>query len=159
MIEILEMEEPQIQEVLGRVRYGHFACCRDNQPYIVPVNYAYSRPDLYIYTTEGLKAEIVRDNPLVCLQVEEFLDDGSWNSVIAMGEAEEILEPAEREKAVTLIRSFNPELLPALAIRWANNWIRENIEVVYRIKPTTLTGRYSLKVITTAAAAKPGSKP
>lgn len=157
MIEILEMKEQQIQEVLGRVGYGHFACCRENQPYIVPINYAYDSPDLYIYTTEGLKAEIVRENPLVCLQVEEFLNDGTWHSVVVMGEAEQISEPGEREKAVTLIRSFNPELLPALAIKWANNWIRENIEVVYRIRPTAISGRYALNVKTTAAVAKPGS--
>src|SRR4051812_30300758 len=154
MIEVLDMPENEVEEVLLRVGYGHFACARDNKPYVVPINYAYDKQNIYIYTTEGMKSEIINANPHVCLQVEELLEDGSWKSVVVMGEAKKIVATQEREKAVDLIRSSNPTLLPALAIKWANNWIRKNVEVVYRIVPARITGRHSLKVDITAAIAK-----
>lgn len=156
MIEILEMQDTQVKDLLKRVGYGHFACSRGEQPYVVPIHYAYDEPYVYIYTTEGVKSEIIKDNPKVCLQVEEILDDGTWKSVVVMGTARQISEPAEREKAVHLIRLSNPTLLPALAIKWADNWVRENIEVIYSIEPKEVTGRYSLEVNQTAAAAQPG---
>jgi nitroimidazol reductase NimA-like FMN-containing flavoprotein (pyridoxamine 5'-phosphate oxidase superfamily) len=156
MIEILEMPDTQMSDLLKRIGFGHFACSRGEQPYVVPIHYAYDEPYIYIYTTEGAKSEIIKDNPKVCLQVEEILDDGTWKSVVVMGTARQILDPEEREKAVNLIRSSNPTLLPALAIKWANNWIRENIEVIYRIEPKEVTGRYSLQIEQIAAAAQPG---
>ena len=155
MNEILEMPDAEVDELLRRVGFGHFACARDNQPYVVPVRYAYDKPNIYIYTTAGMKSEIVRANPRVCLQVEEIVDYGDWRSVVVMGEAEQIVDRNEREAALKLILAANPTLTPAKGIRWVNHWVRENVEVVYRIIPDTVTGRSSVMVKTTAAVAKP----
>ena len=157
MTEVDEMEIPESEEVLDRVGYGHLACSRDDQPYVVPVNYFYDKPDIYIYTTEGMKTEIIRANPRVCLQVEEVVDNGDWRSVIVTGEAEQITDGKEREKAIKLILSRNPTLSPAISIRWVDNWVRENIEVVYRVRPGLITGRSSVKVQTRAAFAQPAN--
>jgi len=108
MNEILEMPDAEIDELLRRVGYGHLACARDDQPYVVPVQYAYDKPDIYIYTTEGMKAEFISENPKVCLQVEEIVDYGDWRSVIVMGEAEQIVDKKQREHALTLILATNP---------------------------------------------------
>lgn len=157
MLEILEMPHDQIDDVLTNVGYGHFACSSDDQPYVLPINYAYKKPHVYIYTTAGLKSEIIERNPLVCLQVEEFLPDGNWRSVVVTGKATLLKDPAEREKAVGIIRSSNPTLMPALALKWRDNWIRENIEVVYRIDDVSLTGLRSGSVQMAAAAARPAA--
>ncbi|MEQ1763517.1 MAG: pyridoxamine 5'-phosphate oxidase family protein [Pyrinomonadaceae bacterium] len=154
MIEVQEMEKCEIEEVLARVGYGHLACVRDDRPYIVPIHYAYDKPDIYIYTTDGMKSEIIRENPHVCLQVEEVVNNDDWRSVIVNGNAEQITALKEREEVVKLIRSTNPFLSPAISIRWMDNWIRENVEVVYRIKPYLITGRSTMKVKITAAFAK-----
>jgi hypothetical protein len=47
----------------------------------------------------------------------------------------------EVKHAMDLISAKNPSLTPALSIRWMDQWIRSNINVVYRITPTTITGR------------------
>ena len=154
MIEVQEMVNREIEEVLARVGYGHLACVRDDRPYIVPIHYAYDKPDIYIYTTDGMKSDIIRANPHVCLQVEEVVDNNDWRSVIVNGDAEQITALKEREEVVKLIRSTNPFLSPAISIRWMDNWIRENVEVVYRIKPYLITGRSTMKVKITAAFAK-----
>lgn len=156
MTEVEELQNNETEEVLQRVGYGHFACARDNQPYVVPVHYVYDKPNVYIYTTEGMKTEIIKANPRICLQVEEVVDNGDWRSVIVTGEAEQIVGK-EREEAVRRILATNPTLSPAVSIRWVDNWVRENIEVVYRITPDMMTGRSSVKVQTRVAFAQPGN--
>ncbi len=141
MIQVEELSNAEINQILRCVGYGHLACSRDNQPYVVPVHYAFLKGEIFIYTTEGKKFEIIQANPLVCLQVEEVTDNQHWASVIVEGVAEQITTPAEREKAVKLVVAVNPTLTPAISIRWMDSWVRENIEVVYRITPTATSGR------------------
>lgn len=155
MIEILEMHDSEVRDLLKRVDYGHLACSRDDQPYVVPIYFVYDGNEIFIYTTAGLKSEVITDNPKICLQVEEMLENGAWRSVVVIGEAQQIFDRAERERAVELVRSFNPMLLPALAIKWSNDWMRKNVEVVYKIKILKLTGRFSAEVSIASAAARP----
>ncbi|MGZ9130739.1 MAG: pyridoxamine 5'-phosphate oxidase family protein [Candidatus Binatia bacterium] len=155
MIEILEMRDDEIYSLLQRVGYGHLACCRDDQPYVVPIYYACEGHQIFMYTTAGMKSEIIRDNPRICLQVEELLDTGAWRSVVVTGEAHEIVDRKEREKAVDLIRHSNPSLLPALAIKWSKDWMRKNVEVVYKIDIDSATGRLTSEVKIAAVGAQP----
>ncbi len=145
MIAVEEMDSGQIKEVLGRVGYGHLGVARGSHPYVVPVHYVFDDPHIYIYTTEGKKTEIIKDNPEVCLQVEDVRSDKDWVSVIATGEAAPVTNEAERRRALESILESNPTLTPALSIRWMDNWIRENIEVIYRITPGMLTGRATIE--------------
>ena len=145
MIAVEEMSSGQIKEVLKRVGYGHLGMARGSHPYVVPIHFAYDEPYIYIYTTEGKKTEIIKDNPEVCLQVEDVRDVKDWQSVIATGEAVRIIDREEREHALQFILAANPTLTPAVSIRWMDSWVRENIEVVYRILPRMLTGRATIE--------------
>ena len=155
MIEILEMSHTEIDALLARSRTAHLGCSQNDQPYVVPIFYVYQKPDIFIYTTAGLKSGIIAENPKVCLQVEEVDDDGAWQSVVVIGEAEQIVDPGEREKAIEIVRSVNPTLLPALAVKWSNDWMRKNVEVVYRIKINSVTGRLTSDIKIAAAGARP----
>jgi nitroimidazol reductase NimA-like FMN-containing flavoprotein (pyridoxamine 5'-phosphate oxidase superfamily) len=145
MIAVEEMNIGEIKEVLKDVNYGHLGMARGNHPYVVPIHFAYDDPYLYIYTTEGKKSEIIKDNPEVCLQVEVVKSETDWRSVIASGEAVQLTDLEERERALEFILKTNPTLTPAVSIRWMDSWVRENIEVVYRIKPRMLTGRSTIE--------------
>ncbi len=147
-----------IEEVLQRVGFGHLACTENDRPYVVPIHYVYHGAKIYLYTTEGKKADIITANPHVCLQVEEVIENDDWRSVIVNGDAVKVTDHKEREEALKLIRSANPTLTPAISIRWMDMWIRENREVVYRIKPESITGRSTVKVKINAAVAQPGTK-
>ena len=149
------MRENEISDLLGRVGYGHLACSRDDRPYVVPVHYAYDGTAVFIYTTEGLKSEIIDTNPNVCLQVEEIDENGAWRSVVVSGEAYRIVDRAERENAVTLLQKSNPQLLPALAIKWSKDWMRKNVEVVYKIKILAESGRFTSEIRIASASAQP----
>jgi len=158
MIEVEEMGRKEIDAVLEKVSFGHLGCSSDNVPYVIPIHFAYKKPSFYIYTTEGKKFEMISDNPIVCLQVEDIASDTEWRSVIVTGKAVQITDPEEREEVMAMITKSNPTLTPAISIRWMDNWIRENREVLYRIRPETVTGRTSGKVVTRAPLAKPSYK-
>ena len=141
MIEVEELSDREIDELLSRVGYGHLACSINDDPYVVPVHFAYQNGRIFVYTTEGKKSQIIGQNPRVCLQAEEVVNNQNWESVIVTGVAERITEPDEREAALSAITKVNPTLTPAVSIHWLDNWIRENIEVVFRITPVRTTGR------------------
>ncbi|CAN5529597.1 hypothetical protein BH10ACI2_BH10ACI2_07220 [soil metagenome] len=144
MIEVEDLSESEIIDFLAELDYGHLACCRNNKPYVVPVHYAFDRKDIFVYTTEGKKADIIKENPNVCLQVEKVDDNHHWKSVIVDGFATQLKAGADRDRALELIVAVNPTLTPAVSIRWMDEWVRENVEVVYAVKPESMTGRRSL---------------
>lgn len=144
MVEVEEMSEADSKKLLRRAGYGHLGCVREAQPYVVPIHYAYNEPHVYIYTTEGKKTEIIEDNPKVCLQVEEVTDEGNWQSVIVTGDAVPLTTKKEITRARDFIHSAHPSLTPALSIRWMDDWVRSNIEVIYRITPSMITGRATI---------------
>ena len=64
---IQAISEDERMALLGRVSVGRLACSLNNQPYIVPVAFAYEPGFFYIFSTEGKKIEWMRQNPNVCL--------------------------------------------------------------------------------------------
>ncbi|HCA59485.1 MAG TPA: pyridoxamine 5'-phosphate oxidase family protein [Blastocatellia bacterium] len=144
MIEVVEMRMSEIEQLLDEVNYGHLGCSQNGMPYVVPVHFAWAKPVIYIYTTEGKKAEIIRGNPKACLQLEDVKNKRDWRSVIVQGEAAQVTDHEEREKALKLVAEINPTLTPAVSIRWMDSWVRENIEVILKLTPTVMTGRFSV---------------
>lgn len=143
MIEVKVMNSVETEDLLGRVLYGHLGCAMDNHPYVLPVHFAYDDHEIYIYTTEGKKSEMIDSNPEICLQVEEVVDNENWASVIILGKAERLESARDREEAYAAIAAANPTLTPALSYRWIDSWVREqkDSEVLYRIARTSTTGR------------------
>jgi nitroimidazol reductase NimA-like FMN-containing flavoprotein (pyridoxamine 5'-phosphate oxidase superfamily) len=144
MIEVLDLSDSEITEVLERVGYAHLACCVDGKPYVVPVHYGFSEGNIFIYTTEGKKADIIAKNAAVCLQIEDVVDNRNWKSVIVDGEAVKLERGEERDRALNAVVAVNPTLTPAVSIRWLDEWVRENVEVIYRIDVKATSGRRSL---------------
>ncbi len=144
MIEIEEMGVAEMNALLQRVGYAHMGCTRDNRPYVVPIHYAYEDPNIYIFTTEGMKTEFIEVNPEVCLQIEEVHDPSNWRSVIATGKAERITQQEDRERAMQFITERNPTLTPAINKMWVDVWGRANIVAIYRIRPHMMSGRKTL---------------
>jgi nitroimidazol reductase NimA-like FMN-containing flavoprotein (pyridoxamine 5'-phosphate oxidase superfamily) len=141
MIEVEEMETQEVHALLERAGYGHLGCARDNRPYVIPIHYAYQDPDIYIFTTEGMKTEFIAANAEVCLQVEEIVDSTNWKSVIATGKAEHLTAQEEMEQAMQCITQANPTLTPALNKMWIDPWGRASNITLYRIRPDMISGR------------------
>ncbi len=91
-----EMPKQECRDLLARLGFGHLACAHENQPYIVPVYFAYELDHLYGFATMGQKIEWMRLNPLVCLQADEVRSPLEWLSVVALGRYEELPDKPER---------------------------------------------------------------
>lgn len=145
MIEVRELDNEEIIALLSRLDYAHLACCDQNEPYVVPIHYAFKNGYIYMYTTQGKKTEILKKNPQACIQIEDVKSNQDWESAIVYGELQELTDEAERSQAVEAVTRINPTLTPAVSIHWMDNWVRENIEVVYRMAPLEMTGRQAVR--------------
>ena len=86
----------------------------NDQPYVVPVNFAFDHNRIYIHCADtGMKLDFLRTNPRVCFEVDENLGiipgTAPWmfglayRSAIAFGTARILTDPEERTKATKLI--------------------------------------------------------
>lgn len=104
---IRDMTPQECRQLLRRINLGRLACARDNQPYIVPIYFAYEPDHLYGFTTFGRKIEWMRANPKVCVEVDEVLNHFQWTSVIVTGRYQELPNSAalgdERRHALLVL--------------------------------------------------------
>ena len=90
---ISEITPEDCRGVLARGSIARLGCCLDDQPYIMPLLYAYEPDHIYVFSTFGRKIEWMRANPKVCVQVDEIASGSEWVSVIGYGTYEELAEP------------------------------------------------------------------
>jgi nitroimidazol reductase NimA-like FMN-containing flavoprotein (pyridoxamine 5'-phosphate oxidase superfamily) len=138
---IRELTTPECQDVLKRASIARLGCARDNQPYVVPVQVYSDENYLYSFAMLGQKIEWMRENPRVCVQVDEIVDRTQWASVIAFGRYEELLHMPKheslRERAQELFQSTPEWWQPAAS----NPQRAVRMAMVYRIRVETLSGR------------------
>jgi nitroimidazol reductase NimA-like FMN-containing flavoprotein (pyridoxamine 5'-phosphate oxidase superfamily) len=92
---IQEMSPQECRDLLARLGLGSLGCARNNQPYIIPIYFAYEPDRLYGFSTVGQKIEWMRANPLVCVEADEVVNHSDWASVIVLGRYEELPEKPE----------------------------------------------------------------
>jgi uncharacterized protein len=90
-----EMTRDECRDLVTRLGFGRLACAHQNQPYIVPIYFAYEPDRLYGFTTLGRKVEWMRSNPLVCVEVDEVISHFRWSSVVVLGRYEELPDTPE----------------------------------------------------------------
>jgi hypothetical protein len=98
---IAELDRAEIDDLLRAQVVGRVGCHAEGLTYVVPVIYAYDGESFYVYTVEGLKVRLMRANPRVCFEVDEY-ERGSWRSAIVQGRYEE-LDHAGGERALALL--------------------------------------------------------
>jgi uncharacterized protein len=99
---IVEISQDECQKLLKRVLIGRLACSFEDQPYVVPVCFTYEPERLYVFSTLGKKIEWMRQNPKVCVLVDEIGNRSNWISVVVNGTYMELRDPqytAEKEHA------------------------------------------------------------
>ena len=109
-MEITPLSHDECLVVVAHVGFGRLGCSQDNQPYVVPIFFAYEDKYLYVLSTHGKKIEWMRANPKVCVQVDEIELKGKskWVSVLVNGEYQELPEPQfekERKHAHRLLQA------------------------------------------------------
>jgi nitroimidazol reductase NimA-like FMN-containing flavoprotein (pyridoxamine 5'-phosphate oxidase superfamily) len=87
-----ELSRGEIEEFLLGQRIARLGCHAGGVTYVVPLIYAYDDGAVVAVTTVGRKTAMLRENPRVCVEVDDYDADGkgSWRSVIAYGTYEEL---------------------------------------------------------------------
>jgi nitroimidazol reductase NimA-like FMN-containing flavoprotein (pyridoxamine 5'-phosphate oxidase superfamily) len=144
-----ELSETQIENLLKQQVTGRIACHAEGTTYIVPVNYVYDGTYIYGHSSIGKKIEMMRKNPEVCFEVDDIKSVFKWQSVIAWGRFEEIIDIKENEQAMQRLihrimpLSDNATDHPSHGITESDSDIGANVElIVYRIKVSRKTGRF-----------------
>jgi nitroimidazol reductase NimA-like FMN-containing flavoprotein (pyridoxamine 5'-phosphate oxidase superfamily) len=103
---ITKMRSGECRELLARLGFGRLACVSNNRPYIVPIYFSYDAERLYCFSTLGQKIEWMRENPLVCIEVDEILAHDNWVSVVALGHYLEFSNAPKDAKGREYVRSL-----------------------------------------------------
>jgi uncharacterized protein len=139
---IRDLTTTECHEVLKRAAIGRLGCARDNQPYVVPVHIYFDGDHLYSFATLGQKIAWMRENPRVCVQVDEITDRFHWSTVVVFGEYEELLHMPSHEDA----RRRAHDLFQTVPEWWqpASSNVGPpavRMAMVYRIRIETVSGR------------------
>ena len=90
MIQDLKVKEAE--RILKDNYIGHLAFVVGKRPFCVPITYYYFKDNNTIisYAIDGHKIKAMRENPEVCLSVQEIDSVSSWSSVLVHGTFEEL---------------------------------------------------------------------
>ncbi len=155
------LNKDQIENILHSQSICRIACCDDKLPYLVPITYYYDGKYIYGQSQEGMKINILRKNPNVCIQVDLITSMSIYQSVIVNGKFEE-LKPGLSEKArselhenilTMMTRSRIHKFEHSLDTEFATN--SPDKLIMFRIKINEVTGRFEnqeIAINTTSSA-------
>lgn len=138
-----EMTEKECVALATRSSLARLACALHDQPYIIPIQFAYDAGSLYALATFGRKIEWMRENPKVCVSIDEIVSESQWSSVVVTGEYEELREPRhtqEREHAKQLLERRNRWWQVAFAERQAKEGDHLVEPIFFRVKIASMSG-------------------
>ena len=133
MIGLLSADE--VETMLRRHHIGRLGCTVNDRPYVVPINYSYDGHGIYACSTVGRKIEIMREQPLVCLEIDEIDGPSQWRSVLVAGVYEELADERQRRLALSVLNGDGPGLVPRTLEATAPM-------VLFRINLTEKSGRF-----------------
>jgi len=139
---IVEMTERECRAMLAGTNVARLACARNNQPYVVPIHFDFDGECLYSFATLGQKIEWMRQNPLVCLEIDELTAHRQWASVVVFGRYEELPNTPEYEDSLRVAEGLfqrHPMWWEPASVSLAAHEPRTPI--VFRIRIGRATGR------------------
>ncbi len=155
-MQIQDMTHESMIHLLQNVHVGRIACVRESQPYITPLNFAYSGNRLYSFATAGKRISWMRANPLVCVEVESIESRHRWKTVIVLGRYEELPNTTEYMEQQVLAYDLLSKAAnwwePGFVKTWHQGVVRPLETVYFRINITELTGHETAETVSPAAA-------
>lgn len=140
---VTEMAQEECRSILIETSIARLGCSFENQPYVVPIYYAYDGGHLYVLSTLGQKIEWMRRNPRVCVEIDQIISNTEWMTVLVNGEYQELREPQfteERKRARKLLDRRAHWWQIALAERQSKSEDELIAPVFFRIHVDTISG-------------------
>jgi nitroimidazol reductase NimA-like FMN-containing flavoprotein (pyridoxamine 5'-phosphate oxidase superfamily) len=146
IMQIEELSKQASLELLAEERLGRLACARESQPYITPFYYVYYEGHICSFATVGQKIKWMRDNPLVCVEVDRIKSSQQWSSAIVYGRYQELPIAEWRptcEKIWNLLKQHEIWWEPGLAKTIIDGSARPLEPVYFRILIDQITGHHA----------------
>lgn len=141
---IHEMSDAECCQVLQSEKVGRLACARNNQPYVIPIYFAFDGNYIYGFTTVGQKVEWMRTNELVCFEMDQIENDCDWVSIVVFGRYEELPDTPEyqaaRNQAHRVLQTHSMWWEPAYMSQEHRDQPHSLTPVFYRIHIERMTG-------------------
>lgn len=148
-----ELRPDRVNHLLHLGTVGRVGCHAGGRTYIVPIAYLYDGSAIYGSSFEGLKLRMMRENPEVCFEVENFTSLRTWETVVVQGRFEELRgeeAAAARSRLVNHFRGLGLSWLRTPPSPQEEGWARVHrfapapgeAPVVYRIVPLEMSGRF-----------------
>ena len=107
-------DEIELKSIMERGKYGVIGLSRNNEPYVVTLNYGYDKVENALFFhcgKEGQKIDFIKSNPQACVTIIE--DDGfdsetcdlSYKSIVLRGKIHFINDPDEVDRRIRLMIS------------------------------------------------------
>ena len=135
-------------DLLKRAHVARLGYIHDGQPSIVPMQFAYDVTYNYLYgiSTEGQKIDWMRANPRVCVEVDELVTTQKWETVIVLGQYEDLPDTEEHETsrahAYALLQSSRPAWWEPGYVKTIVDGKERPLEALYfRIRINQISGR------------------
>lgn len=159
---IREMTRQECTVMLKSARLGRLGCVRNNRPYVVPIHFAFGDNFIFSFSLPGKKVESMRDNPHVCLQVDDVGGVHGWKSVVVDGVFEDLPKAPALDLTAPTIDQQGPvsdherEFAWSLLQKHANWWepgslnlgatpVTAGSHLFYQIKIETISGRQAFR--------------
>jgi nitroimidazol reductase NimA-like FMN-containing flavoprotein (pyridoxamine 5'-phosphate oxidase superfamily) len=143
-----KLSDKQIDLVLHAQMIGRIGCYADGKVFITPVTYVYHEGYVYAHSKDGHKVQAMRNNPIVCFQVDAIENMRNWRSAIVWGEYEELTEEDQRSGMKIMVDRLAPFMVsetvsPTNSFCQSPLVIEKGKKVVaYRIRVTEKEGRF-----------------
>ena len=139
------------EEIDGFIHHqlvGRLGCHANGKTYVVPISYAYDGEYVYGHTEEGMKLDIMRQNPNVCFEVDQLQDMANWKSAVCWGTFQELTAKEERDNALKVLLERPLPFITSKTVELSPQWPFPPNDydlikgVVYRILISEKTGRF-----------------
>ncbi len=146
-----KLNRTQIDNLIYSQVVARIGCSAENKVYVVPITYAYDGKYIYGHTIEGMKTQMMRHNPEVCVEVDDIVNMANWQSAIVWGTYEELQGREADEVLQTLVNRIHPlmssdTVRPVHGLEKAHSTFKPNTRmVVFRIEVKEATGRFEKK--------------
>jgi nitroimidazol reductase NimA-like FMN-containing flavoprotein (pyridoxamine 5'-phosphate oxidase superfamily) len=148
---VKELNRDECAAVLSASRLARLACSRDGQPYVVPIHYAFADDYLYSFSMPGRKIDWMRENPMVCAQIDDLGSSRNWRSVVVYGLYEELPDrigsKRERDHAWSLLEKHANWWEPGGLKPVPQPMATASTHLFYRIRVTSMSGRQGIEEV------------
>jgi nitroimidazol reductase NimA-like FMN-containing flavoprotein (pyridoxamine 5'-phosphate oxidase superfamily) len=99
-----ELSPERCETLLSRGMVGHMGVVSEGDPYVSPISYVVLEGAVCLRTGRGRRIDALKASPKVCIEVSEVDNNtGSWESVIAWGEAEIVEDDGQARVVIAAI--------------------------------------------------------